>query len=750
MKKLPGSIIVVLLTWFTAASVIALFKGDGLDVFALGYEEWLFTSLYGIATGIAGASIYYAFGHRFVHASNLSDHGFKDAAVSVSITDFLKPHASTKTVDYPVPIPPVPRPAEAVVQSFPIGRKKWYVDLREKHPVYADVIDQAYCVMMAKPGVPASPQGGHGGLSLVDHSLNVVDSIVSIRENWLYSGLKTKRGNLYRDLVDPDGKPHAFAEGDPILVVAAFMHDIGKVDCYSRQNGSWEETRPGHGEVGSEMARRMTSVRKLPIIDRDALILAIAYYHHQSDMPIANWVGDRAYSLTGLLYLADCDASAREGDKGEKAEIIASYRSTKAKAAETREATIEETERENESLEQADEDDLATSALEQMSAPVQAGESREQVPVPDQPTATGNSMDVWSAEGGESAFDLFIQAIAMPGAINGKSTDGRFGIKFGNLAYIFEAQVRRRIASMVHDDSINKLKRGQMHPYTQALLMDLSARGFLVQEHAGRQYTWKRALFKAKTSERGEERVIFIIKSAINNGVARLSDAKYAPTITGPLWGEVSAVNKRGATTDSANAGVSAESNPVSTAGRDVYGAGASDRQTVVAVNPVPVASVASPAAVADPDDSPFAPESTSEAASSRQAGAGVSAVAPDDESTESGWSPLKDEHDEAVAAHASPAAGPDGSFAFTEPPVIPEPPRKLPPLDFSMLEAFAISGEKAFGMVSRKLDGGQTAYLFDLEQLKSKYAIDTNVLPDGVGIHHRKSDDKLYIYIAI
>ena len=735
MKKLPGSILAVLLTWFTIASIVALVKGDGMEVFFLGYEAWFFTSVYGIATGVVLALIYFSFGHKFAHTAHLHDNSFSDEAVRIVVTDFLKPHANTKTVDYPVPIPPVAQPEEAALKDVGIDAK-WYLDLREHFPIYANVIDQAYRVMMTKPGIPASPQGGHGGASLIEHSLHVVDSILSIREDWVYTGLKTKRGNLYRDLVDPDGKPHTFDRDDPILAVAAFVHDIGKVRCYQKTGSVWEEIRPGHGEIGSEMLRRMSSVRDLPIADRDALILAVCYYHHQSDMPIANWVGDRAYSLTGLLYLADCDASAREGDKDEKAEVIASYRSMKAKVVETRETTIEETEQENESLEQADEDDMAASAMAQMAASEPPGAAQE--PSGGQ---TANSLDTWVSESGESAIDLFIQAISMPGAVNGKSTDGRFGIKFGAQTYIFEAQMRRRVASMLHDDSINKLKRGQMHPYTQALLMDLAARGMLMLEHNGMQYTWKRALFKAKTSDRGEERVVFVIKSTINNGVSRIADAKYAPTITGPLWGEVSASNKRGVAAPAPAAASAAQDSVTAASGTQ---AGTSSQSND---GPVPEqASRAGPSVPAgDPDDSPF-PAGTPSRPSEPVTDGGAAGVASDSASE---WSPLSDEHDDAVV-HAAPSDSAEGGFVFTEPPVIPEPPKKLPPLDFSMLEAFAISGEKVFGMISRKLDDGQTAYLFDLEEIKLKYLVNMQALPDGVGIHRRKSDDKLYIYIAI
>ncbi len=187
---------------------------------------------------------------------------------------------------------------------------------QEEHPEYARAIVAVLQVMASEPSLKASPYDGHGNLTIYEHSINVVKAMREVAPTWQFRGVFDSKGRVVIPLQDASSVFHSFDPKDPILPLVALAHDIGKLECYKiGEAGQIKEVKKDHGSVGAQMLRRIPEIMDLPMGERDAIILAVEFYHHMSDILVSKWVGDRTRSLTGLLYQADCLASIREGDK---------------------------------------------------------------------------------------------------------------------------------------------------------------------------------------------------------------------------------------------------------------------------------------------------------------------------------------------------------------------------------------------------------------------------------------------------
>lgn len=473
-----------------------------------------------------------------------------------------------------VPLPAMARVARGKGAQKLLAAYPWCAGYHKKFPVYAQALLAVTEVMQSKPGLPAAPEPkGHGGATLWAHSGNVLRAMQELAPSWRYTGMRNSKGVVVVPVQDLQKGYHAFAQDDPLLILAAIAHDLGKVDCYEwdQKSGRVKEVKDNHGTVGASMLRRMPEILALPLPERDALLLAVSYYHHPSDMPTSLWIGDMARSLTLLLYEADCLASVREGDPNPEKQAAVkrmqggqgqggfgepSQDDDAAEEADAPEASVPESEEaldaaagvgavdegsEEGAERDADDLDLPTDPEKPAPAPVavkpagpavqDSGESRE---------------SHWASEDGRTPLDVLEELLRLPDAINGKNEDRRIAFKHGEWIYIFEAKMRRAAAALIGDPSLEVLRGStNLHKFTLEMLRQIDARGGLFAEFEGRAYSYKRGLWNCKVGT--IERQMLIVKADLIGQT--LGDAKYAPMIIRNFWGETAALNKKNAAT---------------------------------------------------------------------------------------------------------------------------------------------------------------------------------------------------------
>ena len=167
---------------------------------------------------------------------------------------------------------------------------------QNKHAQHCDVLLALLQTMEAYPKIPASPvPGGHGGLSLLDHSINVL--LIGLETR--YAHVDFKNDSIYR-----------LDDIDPIIPICLLGHDIGKITCYKIADKSGEiiETHEKHDEIGAEIIRNFSELWNLTDSDRLAITLVIGFYHHQHEL--VNWADQRTRNV--MNFLIDMDNKAGE------------------------------------------------------------------------------------------------------------------------------------------------------------------------------------------------------------------------------------------------------------------------------------------------------------------------------------------------------------------------------------------------------------------------------------------------------
>ena len=193
----------------------------------------------------------------------------------------------------------------------------WFKQYEATHPAHVAFMRALLQVYERHKHLPATHiEGGHGGRSLLDHSLLVGYFIDKLSKDWSYSGLKSKGGTkVLLRLRDPSYK---FNPVDPLVSIIGVAHDIGKIETYiydkrdpSRIVGIHHE----HDLTGARMIARLPEAWAIPDEDRRAIFLSIAHYHHPMELPLSpdnRAIDDRTIALMELLIKADFVTSAVE------------------------------------------------------------------------------------------------------------------------------------------------------------------------------------------------------------------------------------------------------------------------------------------------------------------------------------------------------------------------------------------------------------------------------------------------------
>ena len=404
----------------------------------------------------------------------------------------------------------------------------WADQVRDTHPEVHALFGAIVDTMAAYPDCPAAPvRTGHGGRTLFEHSLVVVEQVTLAAPKFRYDGGRNRQGKLVRPVLDSNFR---FDPEDPLIVLLAFAHDIGKLECYQRDpaSGRIEEIKRDHDRIGRLMLARMPELWQLAPADRQALLFASGYYHHPQALP--EQVEDRPRALMELLIVADTLAGQHEDAHpvwGTTPPIAAVPLTGATSAAPTTAADMDE------------EDD---NAVLPPVAPEHAGAGLDRL---------------------ESYYaQAFLEVLALPRSINGPRGK-TLGYRWDNLLYLEDEPLRHAMARQLDEASLMEAKHGDGRSrVNEDLMRALLKLGWLYNVHDGAEYSETRALFRvkwltattdasgAKVWERPDDKytskatIIVKVVPAIAHRVTP-HDCRLKPLIEGPVFSTQSARNKK-------------------------------------------------------------------------------------------------------------------------------------------------------------------------------------------------------------
>lgn len=416
--------------------------------------------------------------------------------------------------------------------NLPDDMGDWFNGYREKYPQHANLMVALMEIYEAHKKLPASPvAGGHGGLSLQKHTENVLHTMFVKSKNWSYIGHRGKTGKILFPLIEPAYK---FTPDDPLVALCAYAHDLGKVECYKLLPGGLvKEVKPNHDLVSGAMLIKLPEFWELPKEDRDALKMSVSYYHHLSRLPL--WPDDRTRALAELLIRSDVDTGKAEGlQQNEIDQMYEGMSETFEAALPVVSATLMPSE---EGAVPPSENDGQVDA---------AGKTAMAI---DRPVHDGEKM----SEEIEWAYSAFLDVVCEEGRINGGNKNMRIGIKHADWVYINDAGLRKAVSNSFGRPDIAENQRGQQSQFTYCLLEKLSALGVLKQDHDGKNYSTKRALFHIQDFRSGGKGIgldwqyTIIFKTELFPHLKdKMKDSPREPVVIGNGWGGHAAINKAG------------------------------------------------------------------------------------------------------------------------------------------------------------------------------------------------------------
>lgn len=188
-----------------------------------------------------------------------------------------------------------------------VNEKRWprTASWQKKAPEqYARAFQAILDTLGSQPKLPASPvAGGHGGETLLNHTLNVVETGLELLEGWTFD----RRPN------DPLAGSSVPADDRDVVVLILAGHDLGKLEAFRMEGAKVVEWKRSHDREGARILATMEEIWEIPEDDRKAMIAAVAHEHHPQDLPMH--AGDRTRLLLEFLIDSDAEASRREEGK---------------------------------------------------------------------------------------------------------------------------------------------------------------------------------------------------------------------------------------------------------------------------------------------------------------------------------------------------------------------------------------------------------------------------------------------------
>ena len=457
----------------------------------------------------------------------------------------------------PIPkglLPPDRIPGSTFTPDEDHALRTWIEFIREHRPDIYAVFSALTDIYAANLALPASPVPfGHGGRTLFEHTMVVVDMIISKSQIYSFEGSYSKSGKKISGLNDPH---YTFDRSDPLIPLIGYAHDIGKIEAYRLlSDGRVKEVLPDHDRPGRLLLARLDEVWELPKEDREALMNAVGYYHHPHALP--RHVEDRSRALMELLLEADLAAGEWEG----KNPLSPAARSASGSQPSTCGMGIE--------VPPAPEAWLPAGkgptppAPSASPSPIVDSVRTQTAPV----SSASTALPVEAANLTEHEQNLVHQLIgvlAMPDSINGKRRQFRIGYKYEGFVYLKEASLCKAIAEALGEPKLASpatRKGDNRSPLTEDIMRSLDKLGLLMIEHDGRTYSFKTAIFVVDwydarafrpdppksvnelLLETDPATVILRIKGPLSH-LAKLPDCRLVPKIVRPLMGTHKAINK--------------------------------------------------------------------------------------------------------------------------------------------------------------------------------------------------------------
>lgn len=318
----------------------------------------------------------------------------------------------------------------------------WFSRYEKTHPEHVALMRVFLRVYQHHKALPATHvPGGHGGRSLLHHSLLAAYFMDKLAHSWSYTGLRDRTGK--RVVLKLRDQGYQFNPDDPLIALIGIAHDIGKIEAYifdKNDPTSIVGIHHEHDLTGARMIARLPEAWAIPDEDRRAMFLAIAHYHHPMELPLSpdrRAIDDRTIALMELLIKSDFVTSRVE-----------------AKGVEPTESEYEE-----------------------------AGAA-----------AASDVVD------GDALWNAFSEIITEHGRING--SDKRFNVAtlctgkgFNRpMLIVKEDSIRSALIKRLHLQSATLLGDGR-YQLTIDLLKKLDEKGILVKSHEGSEYSPENALW---------------------------------------------------------------------------------------------------------------------------------------------------------------------------------------------------------------------------------------------------------------
>lgn len=493
-QNLFNAILIVFLVWFVIA-----YLASGLT-FSLFPEVARGVLLIWIVGGCAGVSLAWIARRWMVSRTQhtIAGAGEPDPRIDASIKDGEDDDAAY----FRVALPRIEPPDMKSSAGNPAHSQRWWSALAADHPGHAAVIDDVFAIMQTRPHLPAGIDG-HQHVTLVEHSIDVVVKMLELAPTWKFEGIENTRGTIIAPV--QSDSPHTFGAGtavsEPLLVTAAFAHDVGKVECLVTEDGRATSILPHHGQRGAELLRRLPSVAALPMDERDALLIAVKYYHHLSNIPLADWIGDRPRSLAALLYQADSESSYNKRREGEEPDVSVTPQAAEDATPET-EATAP----------------AAAALSDEGTAPAQA-----------------RTVPGYSTPNGATPLDVAIEILSEHGRVNATSTAKRVAWKYGDWVYVSIAKLVTDAARKLADSTVAAGDPAKS-PFVATLLAELDAKGCLYRgepPRAAADAVWETV--SSSNGDTGSARKYWtvVLSTKTLPYLSAVEDCRYPPLLVG-------------------------------------------------------------------------------------------------------------------------------------------------------------------------------------------------------------------------